>query len=498
MFIGFVVIIGLLGLIFCLERVFPSRPLPLVKGWWTRVLMINLFQLFTVVLGMFSWEVFLGDARLFHLKDHVSPLTGGVIAYLINTWFFYFFHKLRHQIYFFWVYLHQVHHSVQRLEAFASFVKSPLEIVVDSILMCILLYPILGLRAESSIWLSFFSAIGEYIYHMNISTPHWVGYIFQRPESHRLHHLRHKREHCVNYSDLPIWDWLGGTFYNPDYETGQKAICGFLPHEEERFMDMIQGVDVTLPPGLTEKNTNGIRYNRWTFCALGLIFISLAQTIGYCFEFPLLKGFGFATVASPLPLVFSVYNGVETFSTRMELFACSTVPEHILDCESVVLSRFTTGSMKPSGTDSLTKPFNQSLTQSLILSLIQSLTLTSPPYNVRNAFGALLSYGPFFTDRALVKLRNNALQFGLCHQGPLAKSLDLGNNLSIRMSESRSEPSFFVRAQSKVSNHTGMFIVFCPELNISNDLPIHSHSSVDDLSVYVCSLHLQISIFDHT
>ncbi|MCP5472345.1 MAG: sterol desaturase family protein [Sinobacteraceae bacterium] len=41
----------------------------------------------------------------------------------------------------------------------------------------------------------------------------WLGYIVQRPESHSLHHAR--GIHRYNYSDLPLWDVVFGTFRNP-------------------------------------------------------------------------------------------------------------------------------------------------------------------------------------------------------------------------------------------------------------------------------------------
>ncbi len=48
---------------------------------------------------------------------------------------------------------------------------------------------------------------------MNIRTPQWLGYIVQRPESHSVHHGR--GVHHYNYSDLPLFDILFGTFRNP-------------------------------------------------------------------------------------------------------------------------------------------------------------------------------------------------------------------------------------------------------------------------------------------
>jgi len=57
-----------------------------------------------------------------------------------------------------------------------------------------------------------------------VRTPYWVGYIVQRPESHCIHHQ--EGMHAYNFSDLPLWDILFGSFRNP--RRGQ-ARCGFGP-----------------------------------------------------------------------------------------------------------------------------------------------------------------------------------------------------------------------------------------------------------------------------
>src|SRR3546814_12439209 len=40
-----------------------------------------------------------------------------------------------------------------------------------------------------------------------------LGYLVQRPESHSVHHQR--GVHAYNYSDLPLFDIVFGTFRNP-------------------------------------------------------------------------------------------------------------------------------------------------------------------------------------------------------------------------------------------------------------------------------------------
>jgi len=183
---GFVLLILALGVLMILERVFPDQQLPHVPGWWTWVLMINVFQLFAVVLATYTWEKWLQNTSYFtsvtgfHLRDHVSSAAGGLIAYLINTWLFYWWHYARHHVWILWILFHQFHHSPKRIETITSFYKHPLEIVLDSQLMAILLYSVLGLTHESSIVLSMFSGIGEYRYHMNMKTSALSGYFFQR------------------------------------------------------------------------------------------------------------------------------------------------------------------------------------------------------------------------------------------------------------------------------------------------------------------------------
>ncbi len=57
--------------------------------------------------------------------------------------------------------------------------------------------------------------------HSNLATPHWLGYLVTRPESHSLHHERDV--HAWNYGDIPLWDMVFGTFRNPRQWDGQAG-----------------------------------------------------------------------------------------------------------------------------------------------------------------------------------------------------------------------------------------------------------------------------------
>jgi sterol desaturase/sphingolipid hydroxylase (fatty acid hydroxylase superfamily) len=224
---------------FVLERIIPGWKLPHVKTWPIRVLLINAVQLGVVTLAGYTWEIWLSSWSIFNLSNYVSPVIGGCIAYFIATFVFYWWHRWRHEFDFLWVGFHQIHHSPQRLEVITSFYKHPGEMVVNSILGSLLVYTFLGLSIEAGIVYTFCTAIGEFFYHTNVKTPHWVGYIFQRPEMHRIHH-QHNR-HKNNYGDIVWWDMLFGTYENPKEWT---QTCGFTPEREERLLDMLAYKDV--------------------------------------------------------------------------------------------------------------------------------------------------------------------------------------------------------------------------------------------------------------
>lgn len=232
-----------------LERLVPDQKLPEVKGWWLRVILINVFQLGVVFLGAWTWDKWLAGAKVFHLGESFSPFVGGLITYFILTFVYYWWHRWRHDINFLWLTMHQVHHSPQRIETITSFFKHPLEIVANSLITGAVTYVLLGMPVEAAAWSMVFQAWGEFFYHMNIKTPRWVGYFFQRPEMHRIHHERGK--HYSNFSDLPIWDMMFGTYKNPDTYQG---LCGFKPEREARLGAMLafQNVNNPYPPKSVE------------------------------------------------------------------------------------------------------------------------------------------------------------------------------------------------------------------------------------------------------
>lgn len=362
------VLIVVIGLIFFMgvEYFFPYRQLPQVPGWYFYAFSVNFLQLFIGLLA-YVLEDYLNFPSRINLKMYVSDFLGGVIAYAFMTWVMYWWHYFRHNNYILWRTMHQFHHSAQSIEALTSFYKHPLEMIVNSIIMIIITYPILGVSGKSSMWLSIFAGFGEFIYHVNIWTPYWLGFFFQTPLSHLLHHKKNARIYCPNLSDCPLWDILGGTFKNNDDPTIQ---AGFDQGNDQKIADMLMFGDAVY-------HDKKIKITWDDICVLIILSIGCISIIGYVSFSPTIQGIGFITTSSPLPLVFSAYNDVETFSLKYSVIKINN------DIE---------------------------------IDLHDAYSRIKGPYNLRNVYGAMFSYGPLFTNDNLIKLRQDILHWGICKQ----------------------------------------------------------------------------------
>jgi sterol desaturase/sphingolipid hydroxylase (fatty acid hydroxylase superfamily) len=167
-----------------------------------------------------------------------------IIGYVVITFIYYWWHRWRHEVPLLWRWLHQLHHSPQRIELITSFYKHPLEIGLNGILSSAIVYLVLGLEPLGATLAVTLTGLAEFVYHWNVATPHWLGYVIQRPESHCVHHQ--EGLHHYNYADLPLWDMLFGTFLNPvDWDER----CGFGPKAEHRVGEMLRGIDINTSSG---------------------------------------------------------------------------------------------------------------------------------------------------------------------------------------------------------------------------------------------------------
>ena len=233
-----ILLICVTTLFLCWERLFPGRALPNSKGWYVRAIIINLAQLAITLLAGKIWLNVSNGWSILNLSSIQSPILQGLLAWFIGTFVFYWWHRLRHKKGF-WLIFHQIHHSASRIEILTSFYKHPVEIIVNTFLTALILFPILGVSLLASFWFNFFAAVGEYFYHANIKTPGWLRYFIQTPELHSIHHQ--KNVHNYNFSDLPIWDRLFGTYRDTIKFTAE---CGFSNDAEREIIPMLLFKDV--------------------------------------------------------------------------------------------------------------------------------------------------------------------------------------------------------------------------------------------------------------
>jgi sterol desaturase/sphingolipid hydroxylase (fatty acid hydroxylase superfamily) len=221
------------------ETLFPDRPLPPSRHWRLRVAATTAMELCVVaVLGLLLkdwWQL----PSIWDWGQTMSPLAGGALAYFCASFIFYWWHRARHQSDFLWLTFHQLHHSPQRLETLTTFYKHPAEVVANSLLSSVLTYLVFGLAIEGAAMYTAITICAQFAVHVNVRTPRWLGYFFQRPEMHRLHHEYDR--HRNNYGDIVFWDMLFGTYKNPRVF---QAPCGFDSEREQRLLDMLVFRDV--------------------------------------------------------------------------------------------------------------------------------------------------------------------------------------------------------------------------------------------------------------
>src|SRR5947207_10541158 len=236
MYIPLIVLGAGIMMIAC-EIVRPDRSWPRVAGWGIRATGLNGVQGLMVLTAGVAWDQWMIRHRLWS-ADGLGIAGGGVVGYLAITFVYYWLHRWRHESAFLWRWIHQVHHSPQRIEVITSFYKHPFELLVNSVLSSFIVYLVVGLGPQAASYAVLLTGLAELFYHWNVPTPYWLGFIVQRPESHCIHHQ--DGLHSYNYADLPIWDMLFGTFRNPRH---WQARCGFGA-KEHQFVAMLAGKDL--------------------------------------------------------------------------------------------------------------------------------------------------------------------------------------------------------------------------------------------------------------
>lgn len=232
------IVVGLAIAMIAVEALAPGRRWPKVRGWIPRALLLNGAQAVMVFITGLTWDRWFPHLRMWDTSD-LGIVPGSLLGYLVITFAYYWWHRARHEVPFLWRWVHQVHHSPQRIEIITSFYKHPIELLANGALSSFILYAVVGLDATAGAVAVALTGVAELFYHWNVRTPYWIGFLIQRPESHCIHHRM--GWHRSNYADLPVWDMLFGTFENPRQF---DSTCGFDAAAEAELGRMLLGRDV--------------------------------------------------------------------------------------------------------------------------------------------------------------------------------------------------------------------------------------------------------------
>ena len=188
------------------------------------------------------WGTLFGDWHLFD-GSSLGVAGGALVGVLVYELFHYWYHRAAHEWNWLWRAGHQMHHSAESLDAFGAYYLHPFDAAMFTSIASLVMFPLLGLSVEAGVIATLFLTFNALFQHANIATPHWLGFLIQRPESHNIHHGRGM--HRYNYSDLPLWDMLFGTFRNPRDVEGLP--CGFYEGASNLLIEMLFARDVSHP-----------------------------------------------------------------------------------------------------------------------------------------------------------------------------------------------------------------------------------------------------------
>lgn len=225
MFIGFAL----------LDLVIRARTFPDVPLWKSRGVLFMLLYFGVTTYSPLLWDSTLGKYQL--IDGAAWPfwvqIIVGFFAYefLIFAW-----HRTMHKVQPLWQFFHQMHHSAERVDIWGAFYFHPLDMIGWAMVGSLALVLGIGLSPEAVLIIFIVATFCAVFQHVNIRTPHWLGYFITRPESHAVHHER--GIHNFNYGDIPIFDILTGSFRNPREWKGE---AGFFDGSTQKVGALLIG-----------------------------------------------------------------------------------------------------------------------------------------------------------------------------------------------------------------------------------------------------------------
>lgn len=246
-----ILLAGVLVGLFVFERLFPGRDQPRTRWWLAK-------GIGCLVVGGTASAVpplLVGMAVEGHTLLDISALGivfGALVYVVVGDLIRYWLHRAAHKYDFLWRWVHQMHHSAERMDIIGFFFTHPFESMANGVVSALLPILLGGEPLAASLG-GFIVFCYSLFTHTNMKTPHWLGYILQRPESHSIHHAQ--GIHAFNYGGIPLCDLLFGTFRNP--RRFSELPYGFYHGASDRVREMLIGRDISggpaEPPALTQE-----------------------------------------------------------------------------------------------------------------------------------------------------------------------------------------------------------------------------------------------------
>ena len=229
------VALGLFAGFVLLELVSKGRLFPKVDRWQLKGVGFTLLYLAVGTYAPLMWDGWLGEHQLLNAGE--VPLWAQIVGgFMLLELGVYAWHRTMHNVQPLWRWFHQMHHSAERVDIWGAFYFHPFDMLGWTLLGSLALVLGFGVTAEAAIAINLLASFCSMFQHANIKTPHWLGYFITRPESHSAHHER--GVHARNYGDVPWFDMMFGTFYNPKEFTGE---VGFYEGGSQKVGAMLAG-----------------------------------------------------------------------------------------------------------------------------------------------------------------------------------------------------------------------------------------------------------------
>ncbi len=235
-----IIVILIFFVLMVFSELFPGRPMAHIRFWKMKGIVAFILYFFLSTYLPLIWNEYLVPYQLIDMT-FLGDYWGALVALLIYQLGVFIWHRAMHKNNILWRVFHQMHHSAERVDVYGAFFFSPMDMIGFTFLTSLAMILVGGFTAQATIYAIYGVTFLGVIQHTNIKTPQWMGYVFQRPESHSLHHG--KGVHAFNYSDLPIFDVIFGTFRNPG-EFAKET--GFYDGASSRIVEMIFFKDINI------------------------------------------------------------------------------------------------------------------------------------------------------------------------------------------------------------------------------------------------------------